>query len=66
LSASTSAFTLPNACWGSHRVCQLTSSLRLLPPASFSRLRGWNFYSIKKPGDLGWQRIAIAAEAIEP
>ena len=38
---------------GSHRVCQLTSSLRLLPPASFSRLRGWNFYSIKKPGDLG-------------
>jgi hypothetical protein len=20
----------------------------------------------KKPGDLGWQRIAIAAEAIEP
>jgi hypothetical protein len=22
--------------------------------------------AIKKPGDLGWQRIAIAAEAIEP
>jgi len=35
--------------------CQLLS-----PPG------GWNFYSIKKPGDLGWQRIAIAAEAIEP
>jgi hypothetical protein len=27
---------------------------------------GRGIAAIKKPGDLGWQRIAIAAEAIEP